>query len=49
MSVPSLIVISFPFPSIGRELGRFGDFGRRVDSGKSIDQAEAEAIAKLGL
>lgn len=48
MSVPNLIGVYFLFPVIRREFRRFLDFTRRVDSGKSLDQAEAETIAKLG-
>ena len=42
MSIPNLIGLYFLLPVIARELNRFIDFTRRVDSGKSIKQAAAE-------
>ncbi len=48
MSIPNLIGVYFLFPVVRREMARFSDFTRRVDSGKSLDVAEAETQAKHG-
>lgn len=42
MSIPNLIGVYFLFPVIRREADKFVDFTRRVDGGKSINQAIAE-------
>jgi Na+/alanine symporter len=42
MSIPNLIGVYLLFPVVARELNRFIDFTRRVDSGKSIKQAADE-------
>lgn len=42
MSIPNLIGVYLLFPVVARELNRFIDFARRVDSGKSIKQAADE-------
>jgi alanine or glycine:cation symporter, AGCS family len=42
MSIPNLIGVYFLFPVISRELNKFISFTKRVDGGKSINQAAAE-------
>jgi AGCS family alanine or glycine:cation symporter len=47
MSIPNLIGVYFLLPIVRSELARFMIFTRRVDSGLSIDEADAMEEADL--
>lgn len=48
MSIPNLIGVYFLLPVIRRELEKYTDYARRVDSGKSIRKAQQEIEAEYG-